>query len=528
MASKTLFKGATPASAAPTTTVNEAGGVAYAFGPKHALAQYAATGCLNGTYYASDEDQLKKVLALCAEIESEFIGKVALYAREKSFMKDMPALLCAVLAARAVPNGDATKAAEAARVLKAVFPRVIDNGKMLRNFAQIVRSGAVGRKSFGSMVKRLMAGWFAARSTDQIFYQSVGTSPSLGDIVRMVHPKPATPEHAALYGYMIGKTPDVSKLPAKVVAFEAWKKEPTGDVPDVPFQMLTALPLTTAQWTEIARKGGWTMVRMNLNTFARHGVFQDAEMVEALAQKLRDPEEVRKARAFPYQLLMAFSAAGDGVPEKLRLALQDAMEIATESVPKLDGHVVVCPDVSGSMGSPVTGYRQGSTTNVSCVQVAALVAASVLRQNPEAAVMPFDTSVHKVKLNPRDSVMTNANTLAKFGGGGTACAEPLKKLVASKAKVDAVIYVSDNESWIGTGRYGQTEVLDCWNEIKKRNPKAKMVCIDIQAYGSTQAPDRDDVLNIGGFSDTIFEVVASFLKGESADHWTEVIEQMKM
>jgi 60 kDa SS-A/Ro ribonucleoprotein len=41
----------------------------------------------------------------------------------------------------------------------------------------------------------------------------------------------------------------------------------------------------------------------------------------------------------------------------------------------------------------------------------------------------------------------------------------------------------------------------------------KLVCIDLQPYTTTQAPDRSDVLNVGGFSDAVFGVVASFLGG---------------
>jgi 60 kDa SS-A/Ro ribonucleoprotein len=37
------------------------------------------------------------------------------------------------------------------------------------------------------------------------------------------------------------------------------------------------------------------------------------------------------------------------------------MEIAIANVPTVEGRVFVCPDVSGSMSSPATGYRKGST-----------------------------------------------------------------------------------------------------------------------------------------------------------------------
>ena len=52
-----------------------------------------------------------------------------------------------------------------------------------------------------------------------------------------------------------------------------------------------------------------------------------------------------------------------------------------------------------------------------------------------------------VRLNPRDSIMTNAEKLADIGGGGTACSAPLRLLNHEKARVDMVIIVSDNESW---------------------------------------------------------------------------------
>ena len=52
---------------------------------------------------------------------------------------------------------------------------------------------------------------------------------------------------------------------------------------------------------------------------------------------------------------------------------RDGAEVLSGSV-VVAGEVVVCPDVSGSMQSPVTGYRKGATTSVRCIDVAALVA----------------------------------------------------------------------------------------------------------------------------------------------------------
>lgn len=319
-------------------------------------------------------------------------------------------------------------------------------------------------------------------------------------------------------------------LPEQVVAFEAFKRDPSRPVPAVPFQMLTALELTAAHWVEIAEQAGWQMLRQNLNTFARHGVFEVEGFTEKLARRLADPSAVRRAKVFPYQLMVSFAAAEARVPELVRNALQDAMEIALENVPEVAGRVVVCPDVSGSMASPVTGYRPGATSAVRCIDVAALVAAAFLRRNPATRVLPFEQRVVDIRLNARDSVMTNATKLAAIGGGGTNCSAPLRQLIDEKAKVDLVVFISDNESWVDAGpaqRRGTSMLID-WERLKSWNPDAKLVCIDIQPSTTSQVVGRDDILNVGGFSDRVFELIGSFVQAGGKDHWVELIEATEL
>jgi 60 kDa SS-A/Ro ribonucleoprotein len=197
MANRSLFQSLRGALLPKTDAVNDAGAPAYALGPQAALAQLAATGCLNSTYYAS--------------------------------------------------------------------------GKMLRNFVQILRSGVTGRKSLGTAPKRLIHQWLERASVRHLLQASVGTAPSLADIVKMVHPHPADPAREAFYAWLIGKPWNPEALPESVSVYEAWKQTRAGAVPDVPFQLLTALDLGTAEWSAIAGNASWQTTRMNLNTFARHG-----------------------------------------------------------------------------------------------------------------------------------------------------------------------------------------------------------------------------------------------------------------
>lgn len=494
---------------------NEAGGTAYRFSAKQALAQYAVTGCLNGTFYASAQTQLDLVLRFCAEVEPEFIARTAIWCRHQGGMKDMPALLCAVLSQRG------------REWLPEAFAQVIDNGRLLRNFVQILRSGVLGRRSLGTLPKRLVQQWLNSASTERLLSAAVGNSPSLADIVKMVHPRPSEPWRDAFFAWLIGKPFDLAALPQALRDFERYQRI-GGELPQVPFQMLTAQPLDSAAWAILARQGGWHMIRMNLNSFARHGVFEQPGMVAYLAKRLADQQAIRKARVFPYQLLTTYQAAAN-IPTPIRDALEQAMEIALRNVPRVVGPVVVCPDVSGSMRSPVTGERAGATTATRCVDVAALVAAAFLHQDPSTRVLPFEHEVVKVKLESTVSVMENARRLASVGGGGTDCSAPLRWLNQRGVKARLVVLVSDNESWIGSQSRGATTTLKEWAQFKKHNPGAKLVCLDIQPYASSQVPEREDILNIGGFSDTVFTLIDRFAKDElSPQHWVGLIESQAL
>ncbi|MGB0902809.1 vWA domain-containing protein [Halocynthiibacter sp.] len=499
-------------------TTNKEKAPAYRYSDAHALAQVAMTGTFGATYYQDPLQELSRTLDLAQKVDPSFLAQAAVYTRKNGHMKDMPAVLLAVLSGR-----DPI-------LFQSAFGRVVDNGKMLRTFVQIMRSGQTGRKSLGSAPKRMVVNWLNDASDRTILQANVGNDPSLADVIKMVHPKPQSKEREAFFAWIIGKPCDVALLPQPVQDFLRFKECGKGPVPEVPFQMLTQLPLSKKQWAKIAKNASWQMTRMNLNTFLRHGVLDMKNMRRHVAEVLRDPDRIAKARVFPYQLMTAYQALSPEMPAEIRDALHDAMELSVANVPKLRGQVVVCPDVSGSMSDAVTGYRKGATTVTRFVDVAGLVSAAILRRNPSATVLPFEVKVRALRFEPRDTILTNAARLADQWGGGTNCAAPLDWLLAKGRAPDLVIMVSDNQSWAHAA-YGNngTAMMQSWEKLKRRNPKAKLVCIDIAPYGTTQAKERDDVLNIGGFSDTVFDQIASFAAGEmGTDHWVGQIKAVEI
>jgi len=258
--------------------------------------------------------------------------------------------------------------------------------------------------------------------------------------------------------------------------------------------------------------------------------------VDYVAGGIADADDIRRSRQFPYQFLAAYLNADESVPQKIKAALHQAAEIACGNVPELPGPVVIGLDTSGSMSCPVTGHRgRGATTKMRCVDVAALFAAAILRRNPDSVVIPFDTAAYEAKVDPQDTILSLAERLAKYGGGGTDCSIPLREANTKYGRraFAGCVLVSDNESWVyrnrafGYGGNGATGVLTEWqtfvnNQKRLGISSPNLVCINIQSYGSTQAPERDDILNIGGFSDAVFNVVASYLADDAGRFVAEV------
>lgn len=519
MANKELFKSAGTQVPA-TDVVNFAGGTAYQLSDKEALAQLAATGMFQNTFYTKPQDQLDMTLRLAKAVPVDFLAKVAVYSRKKAYLKDMPALLLAVLATR-----DNT-------LFKQVFMDVCDNARMIRNFVQIMRSGQVGRKSLGSSPKKMVQRWFANQSHDYIFKASVGNSPSLADVIRLVHPRPKTKKREALYRYILGLDLDAKQrknLPQLVKDFEKFKKASAGkrEVPAVPFQMLASQNLSTKEWKQIAKDGGWQFTRMNLNTFNRQNVLNDQDMVDLIAERLGNKDLVRKSRQYPYQIYTSYLFS-QNMPSKIQLALADAVEAAAGNIPELPGKTAILVDSSGSM-------RWSSSGPVSCFQQAAIFTSLIHARNKDSKVVLFDTRAQDVQLSPLDSVFTNAQRIENAGGmgGGTAMQAGFQKLLTDKYHADNIIVISDNESWSGHcgGWYGSdtlsgTPALIEFKKLKRRNNKARLALIDITPGNTSQFKNDTEALTIGGFSDAVFDCLSHFFNSSgSSSFWVDTIEK---
>ena len=111
-------------------------------------------------YYANAQSQLDDLRTLIDRVDDDlYLAKLALYARQRAFMKDMPAALLVVLSTRNT------------ELMHRVFDRVVDNGRMLRTVFQMVRSGQLGRNSLSSSLQRAFQRWLNEASVSKLLFR---------------------------------------------------------------------------------------------------------------------------------------------------------------------------------------------------------------------------------------------------------------------------------------------------------------------------------------------------------------------
>ena len=98
----------------------------------------------------------------------------------------------------------------------------------------------------------------------------------------------------------------------------------------------------------------------------------------------------------------------------------------------------------------------------------------------------------------------------------------------SKTDKIAVVFVSDNCSWNEYSGYSaignSTPLAKTWRDVRNKVAAGKLVLIDIQPGTTTPNKTSNEVLNVGGFSDAVFDVVAKFINNSTS--WAEVINNI--
>lgn len=521
-----------------TTHANREGAPAFRRSLREQTVQVLTTGTLGDTFYASGKDLAVEALEVLVEAREacpEFLARALVWAREKGLTKTLPVLGLVVLSG----GRGRTKAH-----FEAVFDRVIRTPDDLRAFVTLCRSGAVpGRDGLGGMaLKAVRAHLGGVSEYHAVKYGSAASREvTLRDILRMAHPRPETAAVAERFGWLVKGGEALGSDPAlnpQIRAFEALKSAATEEEQialirqgRLPFEVVvpTVKATTPAIWAELLRQAPYFNLLRNLVTFTRHGVFADEENVRYAVRKLSDPRAVERSKVLPFRFFDAWRRykETEGHDSRIADALRAALELSFVAMPTFgDRTVCIGTDVSGSMDGPIS---EKSSTRF--IDIAGIFTGALLRRVEGRAVpLPFDTEVRPdCGLSARDEILTTAEKISRFQGGGTAVGAPVEYLLDRKIKVDTFIGVTDSEDWAyGNGFSCSASFLDLWLRYRTE------VAPDARAYLVTIAPYRDAVAPSGtkgvrfiyGWSDAVLKFIAHDLATGASQ--IEEIERMTL
>lgn len=447
-----------------TKTVNKAGGEAYSQTPEIELVSILLTSFAVDKFYESSSEifnRLKELVRLC---DKKFVAQVAVYARTQFGMRSITHVVASELAKYV--GGELW----AKNFYSAIVYRPDDMMEILSY--HLAKNG----KETGAMKKGFAKAFDKFDAYSLAKYRGEGKQIKLVDVVNIVHPKPTEKNKKAMSSLVKGE----------LKSFDTWETELSKAGQSASNDEEKA-DLKKDAWIKLIRekKIGYFALLRNL----RNIIEQAPEIINEALEILTNEVLIKKSLVLPFRFITAFEEIqklNDGkIIRTVLMALNKAVDISTDNVPKFDGETLVVLDVSGSMaGKPAI--------------IGALFSAVLIKSNNSDFIV-FSDKAQYANVNPMDSTITIAQSL-KFATGGTNFHSIFQ---TANKKYDRVIILSDMQGWIG--HYAPTASYNEYKRMTGANPY--IYSFDLNGYGSMQFPENN-VFCIAGFSEKIFDTMA--------------------
>jgi hypothetical protein len=491
-----------------TRTTNYEGGEAFEpADPRLALYKRTINQLLEGSFYETDDEQLAAVVRrfdAAADEDPEFVLKLAAYARQELYLRDIPQVLL-VLAA----NDDRFKDDSPESLIREWAPAII------QRMDETATALAIHDQLFGGT-----APWPLRRGIEDALvsmadaytlgkYELSRREVTLHDVFNRVHPKPVDADQEVLFErFMRGDLddyPDVEPLSSP----NTWET------------VISERGNTQDAWETLIEDDAYTLpifasIR-NLRNMLEAGIDEDTVVGHL------DLEAVRYAPLYPFRYYQAYTAlqTADVQAPAVERWLENAIDAAVETVPDGLGDTFVAVDLSGSMDMALS---RNSTLRLK--EIGALFGAILAEQGArvggfgddfQTAPMHVDTPV----LQRQDAVLAIDEDVGNSTNGWKA----LEYLRDRGEPVERIVVFTDMQIWDSTpftARDNQTvkAAFDAYrNEVSS---DTALYLVDLAPYGDLVTPEGyENVYNVSGWS----ENVLSFI--EHAENSKQVIDEIE-
>ncbi|MFD8577178.1 TROVE domain-containing protein [Streptomyces virginiae] len=345
-------------------------------------------------------------------------------------------------------------------------------------------------------------------------YDTTSKGYRFGDVIELVHPKPAKVWQGDLFEHAIDRRHNRdNEIPEALQVLHArahlmsWPVEERRALmgkaaarialkdAGMTWEALAGWlqgPMDARAWEAIIPSMGYMALLRNLRNFDEAGVSD--EVAADVARRLADPEQVARSRQFPFRFLAAYKHAPS---LRWSYALEQALGHSLGNVPALPGRTLVLVDRSGSMFGGIS-----ERTQLNRADSAAVFGTAVAARAEQADLVEFGTTSQPVPIGKGESVLRVLERFHDLGGTNTAAA-----VQGHFRAHDRVLLVTDEQA--AYSYYGDPTAMVpahvpvyTWNLAGYRT-----------GHGPSGAGNRH---TFGGLTDAAFRMVALLEAGRDA------------
>ena len=521
---------------------NNAGGVSFVVSPWTKLDRFLVLGTEGGTYYVNEtkltEDNAKSIISLIEHEGSKVVDRIVDISHTGRAPKNDPALFALALAM--TYGDDATKAAA-----YAALPKVARIGTHVLHLA----SYADSMRGWGRGMRRAFGEWYTNQKPTGLAMNLVKYANRDGwthrDILRLAHPK-ADGVYQQLLAYAADKPykfagTEVGDFMDAVLTVKNSKdvelvsqlihdsKLPREVVP-------TELLSESLVWEALLPHMGTTALVRNLATLTRVGLIAPQnDITKLIISKLRDEEEMKKARLHPVAVLAALltyraghSARGSNTWTPVTSITDELDELFYRSfglVIPTGKRLVIALDVSGSMAGGEVAGVPGLSPRVASAALAMLAA----RTEIDAIFLAFASNnwgngylartkkfnpsnvegITTVDISKKHRLDTVCDDINGMPFGGTDCALPMIWAGKNDVKADQFQVLTDSETW--SGPIHPTQALKQYRDAS--GIPAQLVVVGMTATDFSIADPKDaGMLDVVGFDTATPNIISDFAR----------------
>lgn len=489
-----------------TPVTNHEGAKAYTLTPEMELYSAVVTASLQDQFYEKSTDRLERLRSLITKNDPGFVARLAVYTREKMYLRSVPLVLTVELAR--IHRGDNLVSQMAGRIVQ----RADEITELLAYYT--LANNRKDEKKLHNLSKQLQKGLgIAFNKFDEYQFAKYNrkAAVTLKDALFIVHPKAKDNAQQTLFNKIVK---DDLAIPYTWETALSAAGQAVYDSEKMKKQAFRKV------WEDLidSKQLGYMATLRNLRNMLDYDV--STEHLMKVCATLSDREAVLKAKQLPFRYLAAYrelKGMNHGMIINIKRALEKALQTSVQHLKGFDANtrVVIACDVSGSMQKSIS-----PKSKILLYDIGLLLAMLLQHKCEYVTTGMFGDRWKKVSMSP-DNILGNVDEFYRREGEvgyATNGFLVLEDLIKRQYVADKVMFFTDGQLWDNTTNTAKTNTMSAkWRAYKQIAPNAKLYLFDLAGYNTVPLDVReDDVFLVAGWSDKIFEIMDAIEKGSDA------------